>query len=207
MAGLPRILAIAPTLADAVMSVGGTLARHVAAGHEVAVVTLAAAEQAQDAAVQLGIETVIAVAAEGAAVAGEDAVLSRLAVVLARAEPELVLTPLGLHGGEDANLIERLLGRLDVPRLRWADLPYSLSRTSGAPLGAGTEVAVPIARQIDAKLAACTAIGGDAPLERLREHAVAEGRRLGAGGPVEVLLAPPEDDGRPRTAAGGRGAA
>lgn len=204
---MPRILTVAPTLADTVMSVGGTLARHAGAGHDVAVATLDVATDAQETTARLGLQTVVAVAAEGAPAAREDAVLSRLAVVLARAAPDLVLAPLGLHGGDDAKLIERLLDRLAVPRLRWVDLPYALSRTSGAPLGAGTEIAIPIGAQIDAKLDACSIVGTDAPLERLRAHAVAEGRRLGAGEPVEVLLAPPESGDRPRTDADGRGAA
>lgn len=189
------------------MSVGGTLARHAAAGHDVAVATLTVAAQAESTAAQLGLEAVVAVAAEGVQAAGEDTVMSRLAVVLARAEPELVLAPLGLDGGDDARLIERLFERLGVPRLRWVDLPYALSRTPGAPLGAGTEVAIPIAGQIDVKLEACALVRDDAPLGRLRAHAVTEGHRLGTGAPVEVLLAPPEDDGAIRTAAAGPGAA
>jgi hypothetical protein len=87
----------------------------------------------------------------------------------------------------DHLVVERALDDLDLPRLRWVDLPYALRRTPGAPLGAGELVAVPTGEDhLAAKLAASSAYGAE--LERLAAHATAEGDRLGAGGPVELLV-------------------
>jgi len=209
MRGVPptTIVAVAPTLSDAVQSAGATLARHAAEGHPVVVVSVftrdgdpadAAASEA------LGLAGVVHLAVDPAAErgypsgnaehdglrAGDDAVkiaASVLAIALGRLEPDLLLAPLGLTGHVDHLVVERALDDLDLPRLRWVDLPYALRRTPGAPLGAGEVVAVPAdADHLAAKLAAASAYGAE--VERLGEHAVAEGERLGAGGPVELLL-------------------
>jgi hypothetical protein len=110
-----------------------------------------------------------------------------MAIALGRIEPDLILAPLGLSGHVDHDVVERALDELELPRLRWLDLPYALRRTPGAPLGAGELVAVPADDDhLTAKLTAAAAFGAD--VERLAAHAVAEGERLGAGGPVELLI-------------------
>jgi LmbE family N-acetylglucosaminyl deacetylase len=202
------IVAVAPTLSDAVQSAGATLARHAAEGHPVVVVSVftrdgSAADAA--AAAALGLAGVVHLAVDPAAQrgyegpnaghdglnAGDDApkiAASVLAIALGRLEPDLVLAPLGLTGHVDHLVVERALDDLDLPRLRWVDLPYALRRTPGAPLGAGEVVAVPADdAHLAAKLEAAAAYPGS-ELERLAAHAVAEGQRLGAGGPVELLL-------------------
>jgi hypothetical protein len=122
--------------------------------------------------------------------AGDDAprtAAAVLAVALGRLEPDLVLAPLGLTGHVDHVVVELALDELGLPRLRWVDLPYALRRTPGAPLGAGEVVAVPASEaNLEAKLAAAAAFGAE--LERLHAFAVSEGERLGAGGPVEILI-------------------
>lgn len=206
IAGVTTIVAVAPTLADAVQSAGATLNRHAAGGHPVVVVSVftrdgdpvdtAAAEA-------LGLAGVVHLAVEPAAArgyaghrvhdglqAGDDApkvAASVLAIALGKLTPDLILAPLGLTGHVDHLVVERALDELVLPRLRWLDLPYALARTPGAPLGAGEVVAVPAAdAHLAAKLAAAGAYGAD--VERLAAHAVAEGERLGAGGPVEILV-------------------
>jgi LmbE family N-acetylglucosaminyl deacetylase len=202
------IVAVAPTLSDAVQSAGATLARHAAEGHPVVVVSVFTRDgSAADAvaAAALGLAGVVHLAVDPAAQrgyegpnaghdglnAGDDApkiAASVLAIALGRLEPDLVLAPLGLTGHVDHLVVERALDDLDMPRLRWVDLPYALRRTPGAPLGAGEVVAVPADdAHLAAKLEAAAAYPGS-ELERLAAHAVAEGQRLGAGGPVELLL-------------------
>ncbi len=190
---MSRVVAIAPTLSDAVQSVGGLLARHAAHGHEVVVVAVfddsnhgAGSEQA--AAERLGLAGVVRVGMHADSVDAETAVGAALAVGLNRLEPGLVLSPIGLTGHHDVRIINEALDALDVPRVRWLDLPYALYRTPGAPLGAGEVVAVPIGAHLDAKLEACAALGETAGAA-LREHANSEGVRLGVGEPVEILLA------------------
>jgi LmbE family N-acetylglucosaminyl deacetylase len=201
------IVAVAPTLSDAVQSAGATLARHAAEGHPVVVVSVFTrdGDPADAAAAEtLGLAGVVHLAVDPAAARGYEGVnaghdglregddapkiaASVLAIALGRLEPDLVLAPLGLTGHVDHLVVERALDDLDLPRLRWVDLPYALRRTPGAPLGAGELVAVPAGEEhLTAKLTAASAYGAE--LERLAAHAAAEGERLGAGGPVELLL-------------------
>jgi LmbE family N-acetylglucosaminyl deacetylase len=200
------IVAVAPTLSDAVQSAGATLHRHAAEGHPVVVVSVFSTDGDPDdaaAAQALGLAGVVHLALEPAAERGYDehsahdglqpgddapkVAASVLAIALGRIEPDLILAPLGLTGHVDHLVVERALDELELPRLRWLDLPYALRRTPGAPLGAGELVAVPAQDEhLAAKLAAAAFY--DAETERLAAHAVAEGRRLGAGGPVELLI-------------------
>jgi LmbE family N-acetylglucosaminyl deacetylase len=201
------IVAVAPSLSDAVQSAGATLARHAAEGHPVVVISVFTrdGDPADAAAAEaLGLAGVVHLAVDPASQrgyegpnaehdglrAGDDApkvAASVLAIALGRLEPDLVLAPLGLTGHVDHLVIERALDDLRLPRLRWVDLPYALRRTPGAPLGAGEVVAVPADEEhLAAKLTACAGYGAE--LERLAEHATSEGERLGAGGPVELLL-------------------
>jgi LmbE family N-acetylglucosaminyl deacetylase len=207
MPGVTTIVAVAPSLSDAVQSVGATLARHAAEGHPVVVISVFSrdGDPADTAAAEaLRLAGVVHLAVDPAAQrgyagvnaehdglrAGDDApkvAASVLAIALGRLEPDLVLAPLGLTGHVDHLVVERALDDLDLPRLRWVDLPYALRRTPGAPLGAGELVAVPTGEDhLAAKLAASSAYGAE--LERLAAHATAEGDRLGAGGPVELLV-------------------
>jgi hypothetical protein len=200
------IVAVAPTLSDAVQSAGATLHRHAADGHPVVVVSVFSRDgDADDATASeaLGLAGVVHLALDPATErgypldrvhdglrAGDDApkvAASVLAIALGRIEPDLILAPLGLTGHVDHLVVERALDELGLPRLRWLDLPYALRRTPGAPLGAGELVAVPADdADLAAKLTAAAAFGAD--VERLAAHAVAEGERLGAGGPVELLV-------------------
>jgi LmbE family N-acetylglucosaminyl deacetylase len=200
------IVAVAPTLSDAVQSAGATLHRHASEGHPVVVVSVFSRDGDPDdaaAAATLGLAGVVHLALDPASergyaparvhdglAEGDDApkvAASVLAVALGRIGPDLILAPLGLTGHVDHLVVERALDELELPRLRWLDLPYALRRTPGAPLGAGELVLVPADdRHLAAKLAAAAPY--DAELERLAAHAVAEGERLGAGGPVEVLV-------------------
>jgi hypothetical protein len=203
------IVAVAPTLSDAVQSAGATLHRHAADGHPVVVVSVFTRDgDADDAAASraLGLSGVVHLALDPAAARGyaddrahdgfapgDDApkiAASVLALALGRLEPDLILAPLGLTGHVDHLVVERALDELALPRLRWLDLPYALRRTAGAPLGAGEVVAVPTAEaHLAAKLEAAAVYGAET--ERLAEHAAAEGERLGAGGPVEILVQRP----------------
>jgi hypothetical protein len=189
-----------------VQSAGATLHRHAADGHVVVVVAVFSRDgDADDAAAAeaLGLAGVVHLALDpaterGYAIdrvhdglrAGDDApkvAASVMAIAMGRIEPDLILAPLGLTGHVDHVVVERALDELGLPRLRWVDLPYALRRTPGAPLGAGELVAVPAGDDnLAAKLAAAAALGAD--VERLAAHAVAEGERLGAGGPVELLV-------------------
>jgi len=204
------ILAVAPTLADAVQSAGATLHRHALDGHPVIVVSVFTKDdnnRDQRAAEALGLSGVVHLALDPAAERGyaadrvhdglradDDApkvAASVLALALGRLTPDLILAPLGLTGHVDHLVVERALDELELPRLRWLDLPYALRRTPGAPLGAGDVVAVPAgAGHLAAKLTAAAAYDGTEP-DRLAAHAHAEGERLGAGGPVEILLQRP----------------
>ena len=204
---MTTIVAVAPTLSDAVQSAGATLARHAADGHPVVVVSVFSRDGDPGdaaAAAALGLAGVVHLAldparergyAEGrehdGLAAGDDApkvAASVLAVALGRITPDLILAPLGLTGHVDHVVVEHALDELALPRLRWLDLPYALRRTPGAPLGAGELVAVPAgAEHLAAKLEASAAYAGAEP-DRLAAHAAAEGERLGAGGPVEVLV-------------------
>ncbi|MDX6726803.1 MAG: hypothetical protein QOK49_1608 [Baekduia sp.] len=204
MAGVSTIVAVAPTLSDAVQSAGATLARHAADGRPVVVISAFTRDgDAADAAAAaaLGLAGVVHLAVDPATArgydeahdglrAGDDApkiTASVLAIALGRLEPDLLLAPLGLTGHVDHLVVERALDELGLPRLRWVDLPYALRRTPGAPLGAGEVVAVPAGENhLAAKLAASAAYGAE--LDRLAAYAVAEGERLGTGGPVELLL-------------------
>lgn len=204
---MSRIVAVSPTLADAAQSVGGTLARHAADGHDVVLVVgfegADTAEHREQVGALLGLAGVVVVDLPGAESRGygggyggvsaddeetQTAIGAALAVTLSRLQPEIVLSPLGLHGHVDARLINDALDHLDVTRLRWLDLPYALHRTPGAPLGAGEVVAVPIGGQLEAKLAACGLLG-EVDTTSLRAHATDEAQRLGVGEPVEILLA------------------
>lgn len=205
---MTTIVAVTPTLADAVQSAGATLARHAAEGHAVVVVAVFTSDgdpADAEAAAALGIAGVVHLAVDAAAARGypdgahahdglrpgDDApkiTAAVLAVALGRLAPDLLLAPLGLTGHVDHLVVERALDDLALPRLRWVDLPYALARTPGAPLGAGELIVVPAAAEhLDAKLAAARAYDG-LPVERLAAHAAAEGARLGAGGPVELLV-------------------
>jgi LmbE family N-acetylglucosaminyl deacetylase len=121
-----------------------------------------------------------------------------LAVALSKLAPDLVLAPIGLAGHVDHDVVAQALDELGLPRLRWVDLPYALRRTPGAPLGAGDTVIVAVAEHLEAKLDACASYGTRVAADfagpgemrtRLARYAEDEGARLGAGGPVEVLLA------------------
>jgi LmbE family N-acetylglucosaminyl deacetylase len=203
------IVAVAPTLADAVHSAGATLHRHAAGGHPVVVVSVFTQDGDPDdaaAAAALGLSGVVHLALEPAALRGYDELAAHdgfrtgdedtakvaasvLAIALGRLEPDLILAPLGLTGHVDHLVVERALDELELPRLRWLDLPYALRRTPGAPLGAGEVVAVPASDEaLAAKVAAASLLGGGADAARLARHAADEGARLGAGGPVEILL-------------------
>jgi LmbE family N-acetylglucosaminyl deacetylase len=201
------IVAVAPTLSDAVQSAGATLHRHAAGGHPVVVVSVFTQDGDPDdaaAAAALGLSGVVHLALEPAGLRGYDQLAAHdgfrpgdedtakvaasvLAIALGKLEPDLILAPLGLTGHVDHLVVERALDELELPRLRWLDLPYALRRTPGAPLGAGEVVAVPASEEaLAAKVAAATALGADAA--RLAQHAADEGARLGAGGPVEILV-------------------
>jgi LmbE family N-acetylglucosaminyl deacetylase len=204
---MTTIVAVAPTLADAVQSAGATLARHAAEGHPVIVVSVFTNDGDPDdatAAAALGLSGVVHLALEPAPERGYEAhrqhdglqegddapkvAASVMAIALGRLEPDLILAPLGLTGHVDHLVVERALDELELPRLRWLDLPYALRRTPGAPLGAGEVVAVPASEaHLAAKLAAAAPYEAAEP-ERLARHARDEGARLGAGGPVEVLV-------------------
>lgn len=204
---MTTIVAVAPTLADAVQSAGATLARHAAEGHPVVVVSVFTTDGDPDdatAAAALGLSGVVHLALEPASERGyaagrehdglqqgDDApkvAASVMAIALGRLEPDLILAPLGLTGHVDHLVVERALDELELPRLRWLDLPYALRRTPGAPLGAGEVVAVPASEEhLAAKVAAAAPYAAAEP-ERLARHARDEGARLGAGGPVEVLV-------------------
>lgn len=208
---MSTIVAVAPTLADAVQSAGATLARHAAEGHPTVVVSVFTRDGDPDdatAAAALGLAGVVHLAVDPAAQRGyapdrqhdglqegddtPKVAASTLAIALGRLHPDLILAPLGLTGHVDHVVVERALDELDLPRLRWLDLPYALRRTPGAPLGAGEVVAVPAAEQhLAAKLAAAAPY--DAELDRLAQHARDEGARLGAGGPVEILVRPSDE--------------
>jgi LmbE family N-acetylglucosaminyl deacetylase len=205
---MTTIVAVAPTLADAVQSAGATLARHAAEGHPVLVVSVFTTDGDPDdatAAAALGLAGVVHLALDPAARRGyadgrehdglraqDDApkvAASVMAIALGRIEPDLILAPLGLTGHVDHVVVERALDELELPRLRWLDLPYALRRTPGAPLGPGELVVVPASEEhLAAKLAAAAPY--DAELDRLARHARDEGARLGAGGPVEILVKP-----------------
>jgi hypothetical protein len=210
---MTTIVAVAPTLSDAVQSAGATLAGHAGDGHVVVVISGFSrdGDPADAAAARaLGLAGVVHLALDPAADRGYDGphgpfdglragddtpkvAASVLAIAVGRLHPDLVLAPLGLTGHVDDLVLERALDELGLPRLRWVDLPYALRRTPGAPLGAGTVVAVPAtAAALAAKLAAAACF--DADIDRLAAHAAAEGVRLRAGGPVEVLLGPASDD-------------
>ena len=203
---MTTIVAVAPTLSDAVLSAGATLHRHAADGHPVVVVSVFTTDgDPTDAAAAeaLGLAGVVHLAVDPAAARGYEALdahdglradddtpkvaASVLAIALGRLEPDLILAPLGLTGHVDHLVVERALDELELPRLRWLDLPYALRRTPGAPLGAGEVVAVPAGdASLTAKLAAAALLGAET--DRLAAYAVAEGQRLGVGGPVELLV-------------------
>jgi LmbE family N-acetylglucosaminyl deacetylase len=206
------IIAVSPTLADAVQSVGGTLARHASEGHDVVIICTFGDEADADAQVTelLGLAGIVYIGLPEASERGygeaeregfhgihegdhdtPNLAGTALAVALSRLNPELILSPLGLTGHIDSVIVHAALQDLAVPRLRWLDLPYGLARTPGATLGDGELLAVPVGDQLEAKLAACALFSdqGDA----LRAHAAAEGDRLGAGEPVELLLRPSGD--------------
>ena len=183
---MTTIVAVAPTLADAVQSAGATLARHAAEGHPTSsssVFTATATRTtrrppprsaspasctsrwtrrrraatrptAQHDGLQEGDDTPKVAA-------------SVLAIALGRMEPDLILAPLGLTGHVDHLVVERALDELELPRLRWLDLPYALRRTPGAPLGAGEVVAVPATEE---------------HLRQARGRGAVRGRRAGAPG-------------------------
>jgi hypothetical protein len=206
------IVAVTPTLSDAVQSAGATLHRHAADGHPVVVVSVFSHDGGpQDAAAaqSLGLSGVVHLALDPAAARGypddrahdglrpdDDApkiAASILALALGRLHPDLILAPLGLTGHVDHLVVQQALDELELPRLRWLDLPYALRRTAGAPLGAGEVVAVPASEaHLAAKLEAASAYGAETG--RLAAHAAGEGERLGAGGPVEILVRRPAAD-------------
>jgi hypothetical protein len=190
------------------------LHRHAADGHPVVVVSVFTRDGAEDdrsAAQALGLSGVVHLALDLASGRGyaddrahdglrsdDDApkvAASVLALALGRLHPDLILAPLGLTGHVDHLVVEQALDELDLPRLRWLDLPYALRRTAGAPLGAGEVVAVPASKShLAAKLEAASAYCAETG--RLAAHAVSEGERLGAGGPVEILVQRPATDAR-----------
>jgi hypothetical protein len=202
------IVAVTPTLSDAVQSAGATLHRHAAGGHPVIVVSVFSQDGGPEdaaAATALGLAGVVHLALDPAPARGypedrahdglrpdDDApkvAASILALALGRLHPDLILAPLGLTGHVDHLVVQQALDELELPRLRWLDLPYALRRTAGAPLGAGEVVAVPASEtHLAAKLEAASAYGAET--DRLAAHAVSEGERLGAGEPVEILVRP-----------------
>jgi LmbE family N-acetylglucosaminyl deacetylase len=206
------IVAVTPTLSDAVQSAGATLHRHAADGHPVVVVSVFSTDGGPEdaaAAQALGLSGVVHLALDPASARGyadnrahdglrpdDDApkvAASILALALGRLHPDLILAPLGLTGHVDHLVVEQALDELELPRLRWLDLPYALRRTAGAPLGAGEVVAVPASEpHLAAKLDAASAYGAET--DRLAAHAVSEGERLGTGGPVEILVQRPATD-------------
>jgi LmbE family N-acetylglucosaminyl deacetylase len=211
-APMSRIVAIAPHAGDAVLSCGGTLARNVAQGHEVFLITVLAApddlRRADDecAAAALRLSGIVRLEVPGAIARGypeglgcfdglaaadeaPGAVAGALAVALARLTPDLVLAPMGLTGHVDQVVLDTALDDLGIPRLRWVDLPHALTRTPGAPLGAGELVVVPIGEQLAAKLEACACYPELGAPDEIARHATAEGARLGADEPVELLVA------------------
>ena len=214
MTNTTTIVAVTPTLSDAVQSAGATLHRHAADGHPVVVVSVFSHDGGPEdaaAAQALGLAGVVHLALDPAAARGypddrahdglrhgDDApkvAASVLALALGRLEPDLILAPLGLTGHVDHLVVEQALDELELPRLRWLDLPYALRRTAGAPLGAGEVVAVPASEpHLAAKLDAAAAYGAET--DRLAAHAASEGERLGAGGPVEILVQRPAADAR-----------
>lgn len=119
-------------------------------------------------------------------------------------QPELVLAPRGLGGHVDhRRLIAAIPERWTPVTVLYRDTPYAL-RTAPTANDAA-ERAAPIAAQLDRKLDACAAyatqlgfqFGGETAMRRaLREFAEAEGRRLSAGGPAEVLAFPPSRSSR-----------
>lgn len=203
---MSRIVAVSPSLADAVQSVGATLARHAAEGHAVFAVCLFGVDGDPDdaaAATALGLTGVVHLGGEPAVARGYAGELGEhdrlraddhaatiaaagLAVAFGRLQPDLLLAPLGLGGHVDQEVTHLALDELGLPRLRWVDLPYALRRTPGAPLGAGELVVVPAGDHLGAKLEACRVYGAET--DRIASYAVDQGERLGAGGPVEVLL-------------------
>ncbi len=207
---MSRIVAVTPRLSDAVLSCGATLARHAAEGHEVVALCLfgAAGGADDEAARHLGLGGVIHVTIDAAAQRGYEGHLgtykgvdeadeaprlavAALALSIDRLAPDLVLAPLGLGGDVDHDVTLAALETLEVDRLRWLDLPYALSRTPGAPLGAGELVAVPVGEHLDAKLAACALYAEPAVVDRIEDHARDAGRRAGADEPLELLLSRP----------------
>lgn len=214
MTNTTTIVAVTPTLSDAVQSAGATLHRHAADGHPVVVVSVFSTDGAPEdaaAAQALGLSGVVHLALDPAPARGypddrahdglrpgDDApkvAASILALALGRLHPDLILAPLGLTGHVDHLVVEQALDELELPRLRWLDLPYALRRTAGAPLGAGEVVAVPASEtHLAAKLDAAAAYGAET--DRLAAHAASEGERLGAGGPVEILVQRPATDAR-----------
>lgn len=203
---MSRIVAVAPQLSDAVLSAGGTLARHAAGEHDVVAVSVfgtpgGAADASAVAALRLAGAVHLAVdAADARGYADEHAkhdglrpdddaprvAGAVLAVALAQLTPDLVLAPLGLSGHVDQLVVAAALDELGLPRLHWVDLPYALRRTPGAPLGAGEPVVVPIDDHLAAKLEAAALY--DAELDRLAAYAADEGARAGLAGPVEILV-------------------
>ncbi len=208
MTNTTTIVAVTPTLSDAVQSAGATLHRHAAGGHPVIVVSVFSQDGGPEdaaAATALGLAGVVHLALDPAPARGypedrahdglrpdDDApkvAASILALALGRLHPDLILAPLGLTGHVDHLVVQQALDELELPRLRWLDLPYALRRTAGAPLGAGEVVAVPASEtHLAAKLEAASAYGAET--DRLAAHAVSEGERLGAGEPVEILVRP-----------------
>ena len=208
---MSRIVAVTPRLSDAVLSCGATLARHAAEGHEVVALCLfgaAGGSDDEEAARLLGLGGVIHVTIDAAAERGYEGHLATyrgvdpadeaprlavaaLALAIDRLAPDLVLAPLGLGGDVDHEVTKAALETLAVDRLRWLDLPYALSRTPGAPLGAGDVVAVPIAEQLPTKLAACALYADAAVVARIEEHARDAGRRAGADEPLELFTSRP----------------
>ena len=213
MTNTTTIVAVTPTLSDAVQSAGATLHRHAADGHPVVVVSVFSRDgeprttrappkpsaspasstsrltRRRRAATRMTARTT----ACGLATTRPKVAASVLALALGRLEPDLILAPLGLTGHVDHLVVQQALDELELPRLRWLDLPYALRRTAGAPLGAGEVVAVPASEpHLAAKLDAAAAYGAET--DRLAAHAVSEGQRLGAGGPVEILVQRPATD-------------
>jgi LmbE family N-acetylglucosaminyl deacetylase len=208
-----RIVAVTPQLSDAVLSVGATLARHVADGHDVMAVSVFGRQGREPdtrAADTLGLAGVVHLAVDPAPArgydddatapydglhAGDDAPKvagAVMAVALAQLQPDLILAPLGLSGHVDHLVVQSALDELGLPRLRWVDLPFALHRTPGATLGAGDVIVVPVAEHLETKLAAAGHYGAD--LERLARHAAEEGARRGLDGPAEVLVRRPAPD-------------
>jgi LmbE family N-acetylglucosaminyl deacetylase len=228
-------VAVSPHLDDAVFSCGATLAGLAAGGWEITLVTVFTAappgaadeamgvRRAQDraAAERLGVGEVVHLGLPEAPHRGYETVFTgvrdaddapalaaaALGPVLDGRPPDRILAPLGLDGHVDHLVVGEALEWLShpAPVVRWRDTPYALREVPPGRLPG--ETGIPVAAQLERKLAACAAyvaevadhFGGEAAMRAaLTAFHEAEGRRLRVGGPAEVLVEPPLDPRRER---------